>query len=119
MRMQRSTAPEKPDVSVERVPSADAGAKVPDGVEVTKSDGVVHRVFAVQDVRHRGRILAKAGDELTDKLETARSQLAYAERRADRSDIAAYGWTGAIIDANSKIAKIEAAIVLAEQQESG
>ena len=111
-------APEIPNFSIKFVTSADVGTTVANGVEVSEVEAMAPPVFAVQDVRYRGRLLVKTGDELIGKLEKAKSELAHFERRANRSDFASYAWTGAIIDANSRIAKIEAAIAQAEQQES-
>ena len=111
--------PKRKVKAVERSQSADKRTRATTGETVAKPKIKAPPIFAVDEVHHNGQTLISQGDELIGKLEKAKSELAHFERRADRSDIAAYGWTGAIIDANSKIAKIEAAIVLAEQQESG
>lgn len=70
-------------------------------------------VYAVADVLHKGTRIAAEGDNLMEVKDGIEREIAYAERRGDRSDAAIMGWTPFIMDARSKLARLSEAIELA------
>lgn len=67
-------------------------------------------VYAVADVIHKGTCIAAEGDDLMEVMDSIEGDIAYAERRGDRSDAAIMGWTPFIMDARSKLARVREAI---------
>lgn len=67
-------------------------------------------VFATADLVHKWERIATEGENLLEIVDRLEKDIAYAERRGDRSDAAIIGWAPFIIDARSKLSKVKEAI---------
>ena len=67
-------------------------------------------VFATADLIHKGERIAKQGENLLEIVDRLEKDIAYAERRGDRSDAAIIGWAPFIMDARSKLSRVREAI---------